>query len=91
MWTIGDPLFFAPGVNPTIPQKAVSHRPLVVPLPDMEGVLKDGVHDPPDAEGWLDHIGDNLLHCQHKDPVTTVTMVSTAATATTANTITMAR
>ena len=68
-----DPLVLAPGVNPTIPQKAsVSHRPLLVTFPDVEGVLQDGVHDPPDAEGWLDHVGDHLLHCRHKDPITTV-------------------
>ena len=40
-----------------------SHRPLFIPLPDVERVLEDGVHDSPDAKGRLDYIGNNLLHC----------------------------
>ena len=47
----------------------VPHRPLLVALPDLEGVLQDGVHDPPDAEGRLDHVGDHLLHCNTKTPL----------------------
>lgn len=40
-----------------------SHRPLFIPLPDTERVFEDRVHDPADAKGRLDYIGNNLLHC----------------------------
>lgn len=43
-----------------------SHRPLFIPLPDVERVLKDRVHDSADAKGWLDYIGNNLFHCGKK-------------------------
>lgn len=38
-------------------------RSLLVAFSDVESVLKDGVHDPADAEGRLDDVGNNLLHC----------------------------
>lgn len=38
-------------------------RSLLVAFSDVECVLEDGVHDPADAEGRLDDIGNNLLHC----------------------------
>lgn len=40
-----------------------SYRPLLVTLSNMECVLEDGVHDPADAEGRLNDIGDNFFHC----------------------------
>lgn len=41
----------------------MTHRSLFVTFSDMECVLKDGVHDPSDAKGGLDNVGDNFLHC----------------------------
>lgn len=41
-------------------------RSLLVALPDVECVLEDGVHDPADAEGRLDDVGNDLLHCGHQ-------------------------
>lgn len=38
-------------------------RSLLVALPDVECVLEDGVHDPADAEGRLNDVGNDLLHC----------------------------
>lgn len=38
-------------------------RSLLVAFSDVECVLEDGVHDPADAEGRLDDVGNNLLHC----------------------------
>ena len=46
-----------------------SHRPLFIPLPDVERVLEDGVHDSPDAKGRLDYVGNNLLHCGKTETV----------------------
>lgn len=39
-------------------------RSLLVAFSDVERVLEDGVHDPADAEGRLDDVGDDLLHCR---------------------------
>lgn len=41
-----------------------THRSLLVAFSDVECVLEDGVHDPADAEGGLDDVGNNLLHCR---------------------------
>lgn len=43
--------------------EGLTDRSLLVAFSDVERVLKDGVHDPADAEGRLDDVGDNLLHC----------------------------
>lgn len=40
-----------------------SYRSLFVTFSDLECVLKDGVHDPSNAEGRLDYIWNNFLHC----------------------------
>lgn len=39
---------------------------MLITFSDMECVLKDGVHDPTDAKGGLDYIGNNFLHCGRK-------------------------
>lgn len=39
------------------------YRSLFIPLPDVECVLEDGVHDPTNAEGRLDDIWNNFFHC----------------------------
>lgn len=43
-----------------------SHRPLFILLSHVERVLEDRVHDSSNAKGWLDDVGDNLLHCWAK-------------------------
>lgn len=37
---------------------------MLVAFSDVERVLEDGVHDPADAEGRLDDVGNDLLHCR---------------------------
>lgn len=41
-----------------------TYRSLLVTFSDLECVLKDGVHDPTDAKGGLDYVGNNFLHCE---------------------------
>lgn len=44
-----------------------THRPLLVALPDAEGVLKDAVHDPADPKRRLNDVGHHFLHCGKGD------------------------
>lgn len=39
------------------------YRSLLVTVSNMECVLEDGVHDPADAKGRLDDIGNDFFHC----------------------------